>query len=369
LGDKKYPLRKNSTSIDYQMKKNSIWPFIILILIIVGVSCKDEVVPPVGIGGDSLKVTETFVTNGINPAISPDGRKLAFSINGDIYTCDTNGSNAKQITMGGDYDYLPRWHPNGKMIGFVRTQNVYKNQGIVCTVDTATKAVEYWVDQVADSLTLAPAITMPIWDFSPDGNIVAFLSISRDSTYLRLFSYASQTILKSTYIYSWFPGVHGINSSGFSFSSSGLQIVFVGLGSDNYRHLFITNVNGDTTKYQIVDSYEAGWPTWSNSGDIASSGNIYDSTGIKKKTLTFVYQNAKWSPNGNYLLSETTLIVGDANSYEISVLYLTDTMKDKTYRITKSGDINKHNHFYVWDPSSKIIYYEKYKAIYKLILS
>ena len=51
-------------------------------------------------------------------AISPDGKTIAFTYKGDIYTVPTAGGLAKQITSNPAYDTDPLWTPDGKSIVF-----------------------------------------------------------------------------------------------------------------------------------------------------------------------------------------------------------------------------------------------------------
>ena len=52
------------------------------------------------------------------PAISPDGKKIAFAYKGDIFCVDANGGEARQLTTNPAYDYKPVWSPDGSRIAF-----------------------------------------------------------------------------------------------------------------------------------------------------------------------------------------------------------------------------------------------------------
>jgi tricorn protease len=54
-----------------------------------------------------------------NPALSPDGRLLAFDWNGDIWVADSAGGDARQLTAHPGRDTQPRFSPDGKEIAFV----------------------------------------------------------------------------------------------------------------------------------------------------------------------------------------------------------------------------------------------------------
>lgn len=56
------------------------------------------------------------------PALSPDGKSIAFSYKGDIFTVPATGGNALQITSNPAYEGTPVWTPDGKQIVFVSTR-------------------------------------------------------------------------------------------------------------------------------------------------------------------------------------------------------------------------------------------------------
>lgn len=53
-----------------------------------------------------------------HPAISPDGKTIAFSYQGDIFTVPSSGGMAKQITSNAAFDSYPVWSPDGNHIAF-----------------------------------------------------------------------------------------------------------------------------------------------------------------------------------------------------------------------------------------------------------
>lgn len=62
-----------------------------------------------------------------NSAISPDGKTIAFTYKGDIYTVPVTGGRATQLTTDPAYDTKPLWSPDGKSIAFNSTRRESKD--------------------------------------------------------------------------------------------------------------------------------------------------------------------------------------------------------------------------------------------------
>lgn len=56
------------------------------------------------------------------PAISPDGREIAFAYQGDLYKVKSTGGLAQRLTTDEAYDTQPVWSPDGSRIAFVSTR-------------------------------------------------------------------------------------------------------------------------------------------------------------------------------------------------------------------------------------------------------
>jgi Tol biopolymer transport system component len=70
--------------------------------------------------------------NVADPQISPDGKKIAFTVttqnltegksNSDIYLINPDGSELRRMTYSEQADFRPRWSPDGKYLLFVSTR-------------------------------------------------------------------------------------------------------------------------------------------------------------------------------------------------------------------------------------------------------
>ncbi|HTS42777.1 MAG TPA: hypothetical protein VMH01_00165, partial [Puia sp.] len=96
------------------------------------------------------------------PAISPDGKTIAFGYKGDIYRVDVNGGPAIALTIHEAHDMMPVWSHDGKYIAFASDR--YGNFDVFIMPATGGEPVR---------LTYHSANDYP-YDFSVDDKQVIF---------------------------------------------------------------------------------------------------------------------------------------------------------------------------------------------------
>lgn len=128
------------------------------------------------------------------PAISPDGKTVAFSYKGDIWTVPANGGQARQITTNPAYDAYPVWSPDSRQIAFASSREgsmdiyVVGRDGGVPRRVTTDSGDEYPMAWRTDSTILLKASIMPKATSIVFADFSQVYEVSANGGRMRLFS-------------------------------------------------------------------------------------------------------------------------------------------------------------------------------------
>jgi tricorn protease len=131
----------------------------------------------------SISVTSFTQTGALwlrYPSISPNGRKIAFTFKGDIYTVPSSGGTATPLTFHEAHDFMPVWSRDGKSIAFA--SNRYGNFDIFIVSADGGEPLR---------LTFHSANEYP-YAFTPDDKNVIFGGTRQDAASHRQFPTESQ---------------------------------------------------------------------------------------------------------------------------------------------------------------------------------
>jgi len=103
------------------------------------------------------------------PAISPDGKQIAFTYRGDIYLVPAEGGQAAPLTIHEAHDFMPVWSQDGKQIAFASDR--HGNFDVFVMPSTGGEPVRVTANSAHDYPS----------DFTPDGKQVLFASSRRDA--------------------------------------------------------------------------------------------------------------------------------------------------------------------------------------------
>jgi len=124
------------------------------------------------LGTGARRVFARYPGLNTSAAVSPDGRRVAMILSKggspDLYVCDADGSNLKQLTFTREDESSPCWSPDGRWICFAAKP---KERRVLCKVPADGGPIE--IIRTGG----VPNPTEPDW--SPDGRWIAFTSQTR----------------------------------------------------------------------------------------------------------------------------------------------------------------------------------------------
>lgn len=265
---------------------------------------------------------EVWLADGDSPSWSPDGNKIAFLREQDLYIMNSDGTNQHKLTSG--VRGAPEWSPDGSYMAF---------KGYVTTYD-----IFRINSDGSNKINLTNNYTSPydpVW--SADGSKIAFAG-SPDGFHSYLYKMNSDGTSKQNLTSSnqdLYPGfVH-------SWTSDGNKILFSG-GFDSARDLYFIDSDGtDLLELQIDSLYEADAVISSNDLKIyfaGSSGNYWCIYSINSTGTGVINLTGRIGINHHPVLSpDGSLIVFNSYRNGEDALYIMSSDGTGQQRLTGPG--------------------------------
>ena len=222
------------------------------------------------------------------PAISPDGKTIAFAYRGHLFTIPSTGGKATPLTFGPTHDFQPVWSPDGQAIAYA--SDAYGNFDVFL-IPAAGGAPKRLTTHSADELPTG---------FTPDGKSVLFTAHRMDS-YLNA-QFPSPRVL---------PELYQVATEG---GKAPAQVLTTPALSARYDHA------GKRIVYEDLKGYENLWRKHHVSS-VAHDLWLYDpATQTHRKLTTFAGEDRDpvWSADDKtiYYLSEQS---GSFNVWKLAV--------------------------------------------------
>ena len=125
-------------------------------------------VRPDGTGVEPITLKNSFDTQ---PAVSPDGTRIAFIRARTIFVCNADGTGETRLHRG----YRPRWSPDGKSLVFIGDVNDWQNDVYFINVDGTDARRISLPGPVGENLSSV--------DWSPDGKTILYITRSNRFSY------------------------------------------------------------------------------------------------------------------------------------------------------------------------------------------
>ena len=197
-------------------------------------------------GGDVTRLTHTTVD--FDPVWSPDGSRIAFMSgrgdNSEIYVVNADGSGTTNLTDSPGFDGNPAWSPDGTRIAFMSRRDGNREIYVMNADGTG-----------ATNLTDNPSADMnPAW--SPDGTRIAYNSFPAGNGDIYVMNADGTGVTRLT--------SHPRSEVFPAWSPDGAQIAFRSL-SNNGPPLSVSVVNADGSGAANL-ALDAYGPAWSPDG-------------------------------------------------------------------------------------------------------
>jgi Tol biopolymer transport system component/C-terminal processing protease CtpA/Prc len=266
-------------------------------------------------GGVQFRAAPTPAFACAEPGISPDGREIAFTSGGDIWTVPVEGGEARLLITDPATDRRPMFSPDGRELAFVSTRT---GGGDIYVLTLATGALRRltWDDGLED-----------LDGWSKDGQWIYFHSTGRDiagmNDVFRVRASAGTPLPVSADRY--------VNEFDAAPSPDGRTLILAARGNSSAQwwrkgsshldqsELWMMNLDGEPGYTQILPrGSRQVWPMWSGDGrslfyvsDRGGAENIWtrpaSAAGTDRRVTTFTDGRVLWptiTPDGKTIAFE-----------------------------------------------------------------
>lgn len=247
------------------------------------------VVAPDGSGERLIPVGDDLLI--ISPAISPDGRRIAFSgllgDQWDLYVINVDGSGRRQLTQDTVFESGPAWSPDGDSLMFGRSMGL-----TVMAADGSGRR-----EVVLDAGRAAGG-----GRWSPDGRRIAFYGYGEQPAGIYMMDPDGRNVSRVDQVCDLASGVDCSDSEP-RWSPDGEQIAFVRFFAGGKESAGIMRANGSMSQI-LLPTLHTGPAVWSPDGE--------------RVALT------RWDPEEGYSLYVVTVATGDTVRLPSTYAFVSD---------------------------------------------
>ncbi|HEY6332870.1 MAG TPA: amidohydrolase family protein [Blastocatellia bacterium] len=204
--------------------------------------------PPFGRIAAANAATEATVSDGAHdPAISPDGTRIALGVLGKIFVLPTSGGQCYQLTMGVSWDSHPAWSPDGRLLAYAHQ------------LPSGTDLVLYNFAAGTSSVIFHTDLALSQIAFGNSGSDVFFLlDRNQYDCHLWRVSVSGGPATELTFTENW-------HEWSFALSPDG-KYALVDSGRYGGSNLYLVNLDNLTTKRMTNTGSHQGEVNWTHDG-------------------------------------------------------------------------------------------------------
>lgn len=192
-------------------------------------------------------------------SVSPEGKEVAFIMNGDVYVTSSDYTTTKQITDTPERERTVDFAPDGRSLVYASERDGKWQIYQATIADKEDKNFTYCKEVKEERLTDGKYTSFQP-EYNPKGKEVAFLKNRTELCVIDLKSHKVRTVMNGKYQYSYSDG-----DQTFSWSPDGKWLLseYIGTGGWNNKDIALVKADGSGEIHNVTNSgYSEGNPRW-----------------------------------------------------------------------------------------------------------